>query len=376
MEASFRNRLNVHGASSNNYNATPLSPGGSTISKNDDAKGVATKRELPTNSVGMHPFASPFSSHRVDRTCKSYTSANTSLLDGYGEHDLSTTLSSSIPLPLHVPTMVANGCSTVLGSTISTSSNSSSIGLPTKYPGSASHDRDNSLESIVMEELQDFDDIFGKSCTISGEASSSVKCSKNRCGDNAITNNVSPSRIQTGHQNYDDDDDLYTLSQSPRAVYDSPCQEESLLHRSRNHGDGNACSNIASDDEYDHKNATTCEFLSRIQIEHQKNEEADDLELPSHQSFPTSRAATDRRPSSGSIGYEFSASSPYPSVESLVKSKSTNHSNSSPNHRHQRSSSSSGLLSASSTSSTKSHRRSSNFAMGSSQFLDSVLKDL
>jgi len=47
------------------------------------------------------------------------------------------------------------------GSTSSSSSSRSSIGLPSSYPANGHHHRNNSFECHLLEELQDFDEIFG-----------------------------------------------------------------------------------------------------------------------------------------------------------------------------------------------------------------------
>mmetsp|Transcript_2843 Transcript_2843/g.3359 ORF Transcript_2843/g.3359 Transcript_2843/m.3359 type:complete len:178 (+) Transcript_2843:122-655(+) len=45
------------------------------------------------------------------------------------------------------------------------SSSSSSIGVPSMYPGSQHH-RNNTFESFLLEELEDFDEIFGSSRSV------------------------------------------------------------------------------------------------------------------------------------------------------------------------------------------------------------------
>mmetsp|Transcript_39777 Transcript_39777/g.43060 ORF Transcript_39777/g.43060 Transcript_39777/m.43060 type:complete len:184 (+) Transcript_39777:109-660(+) len=45
------------------------------------------------------------------------------------------------------------------------SSSSSSIGVPSMYPGSH-HQRNNTFESFLLEELEDFDEIFGSSRSV------------------------------------------------------------------------------------------------------------------------------------------------------------------------------------------------------------------
>jgi hypothetical protein len=93
----------------------------------------------------------------------------------------------------------------LVGSTITTGS---SIGLPSHYPGSGLHDRMNSLgSSVLLEELQDFDDIFGQGQNFS---SSNHKESSHNVDNERECN---PSRIQSDYYE-DDDDDLRVLSHS------------------------------------------------------------------------------------------------------------------------------------------------------------------
>jgi len=90
----------------------------------------------------------------------------------------------------------------------------STIGLPSHYPGSV--DR----HSFVLEELQDFDDIFGRS----GELSYSISSSINHDNDkdykgNDIKNDCNGtesarSKIESDFEGYDLDDDLHALSRS------------------------------------------------------------------------------------------------------------------------------------------------------------------
>lgn len=349
------------------YHVAPPSPAGSTFSKNEHVK---ISNRLPSEQLFLVQHQYQPLRH------------NTSFFDG---DNIPTTTSSSanssstIPHPLHVDH--ATGNSMLLGSTICTGS---SIGLPSKYPGSSGHDREHSLESIVLEELQDFDEFFRQDAAISDPYSDSRnKDNKNRSsddeyGDDNVAKEFPPSRIQTEYKKYDDDDDLYMFSQSSIGGGDSRSRE-SYLHRSRNRDINN------SDDEYDDNNATH-EFLSRIQNEHQNYDDGDDLytlsrsqtglrdSQSSQESFCHSRTVSELP----SIGL---STSPYPSGEILEKARTGNAAftaaaadttdNRSTNHHHHKSSSSGAFASL-----AKSHRRSRNFAMGSSEFYDSLLKQL
>lgn len=107
-----------------------------------------------------------------------------------------------------VPQHSANETTMLLGSTITTAS--STIGLPSKYPGSAGHNRINSLESsVLLEELQDFDDIFGQ-----GQHSSSNNSLNQNKDENDHARDYFVSRSQSDYNDDDDDDDLIVLTQS------------------------------------------------------------------------------------------------------------------------------------------------------------------
>lgn len=82
----------------------------------------------------------------------------------------------------------------------------STIGLPSHYPGSTNHHRTSSLDSsVLMEELQDFDDIF--------EQGQALSChhSLAHSGDEDQRESLT-ARIHS--LDYDDDDDLQALSRS------------------------------------------------------------------------------------------------------------------------------------------------------------------
>eukprot|EP00536_Pseudo-nitzschia_multiseries_P014564 jgi/Psemu1/311132/fgenesh1_kg.726_\ len=306
--------------------------------------------------------------------------------------------------PLHVVNHRPTENEMLVGSTIFTVS---SIGLPSKYPGSSGHDREHSLESIVMEELQDFDEIFGQGASASAR---SDKCptspNRNRtrsrnshainhdCGDDHATTESPPPRIQNEDVNYDDgdddddDDDLYALSRSPMQARDSQSRK-SFLYTSRNSGS-------ASSDEYDDDDSTR-EFLARIQNTYQNCDDDDDDDdlciLSRSQALHVPRTSTrpvpvesfhhnhSRNPSElscTSTSLSLSASTLYPPEEILVEnptrteSVTTSSDDETKEGHHHRRSSSSGVP----PSSFKGHRRSRNRALGSSEFFDSILKQL
>jgi hypothetical protein len=121
---------------------------------------------------------------------------------------------SSFVRPQHAPYETRTQ---LLGSTITTSS---TIGLPSHYPGSVGHNRVNSLESSgLLEELQDFDDIFGQVEPFSSKNSLNHDNDNNNDKDNDnIEHNDNGresfhSKIQNNYDD-DDEDDLNVLSRA------------------------------------------------------------------------------------------------------------------------------------------------------------------
>jgi len=119
-------------------------------------------------------------------------------------------------MPQHASAQHETGV--LVGSTITTAS--STIGLPSHYPGSAGHNRVGSLgSSILLEELQDFDDIFGQAHS----SDNSLMYTDNE-NDGSNKNNTRDSLPPRGKSVYDyvddhvddddDDDDLHALSRS------------------------------------------------------------------------------------------------------------------------------------------------------------------
>mmetsp|Transcript_9341 Transcript_9341/g.19856 ORF Transcript_9341/g.19856 Transcript_9341/m.19856 type:complete len:392 (-) Transcript_9341:257-1432(-) len=367
MRAShFGNPLITSAAGSNiHHHMAPHSPAGSTVSKNENDNTL--KHEQLMMVQGQ---CQPLRRRTTSR------GSSSSLNMSYSEEDppsmFSPAFCSSIPHPpLHV---AATENSMLLGST---------IGLPSKYPGNSGHDRNQSLESTVLEELQDFEEYFGRS-SISSEPYSDSKNKNNRncrhsrndvCGDENATKEHPLSTIQNKYQNYDADDDLYTLSRSAIGLGLGDAQSrESFHHRSRNH----ITENNVSDDEYgcDGNNATTHQFLSRIQNEHQSYDGDDDLvtlfrsqtghgDSRSRESFLHSRSVS-KMPSTSSrtsLTTPSLSRNPPPEISENTKRKGNTTSNRSTNHHHHSSS-----PSQISSSTPKGHRRSRNLAMPSSIF--------
>jgi len=163
----------------------PASPVGSTFSKNDIINSKTTKQQqsidhlyLSFEQRGSMEAPSSLAYHRQA------VSPNLS----FSERD-------------------SHNESSLLGSTITTAG--STIGLPSHYPGSANHHRINSLESsVLLEELQDFDDIFEQ-----GQASSSQNSLTHSQDDEPPNERESfIARVQSA--DYDDEDDLQSLSRS------------------------------------------------------------------------------------------------------------------------------------------------------------------
>merc|ERR1712241_1543089 len=101
-----------------------------------------------------------------------------------------------------------NESGVLVGSTITTAA--STIGLPSHYPGSVGHNRVGSLgSSILEEELQDFDDIFGRI-----RSDNSLSYTDNENDDLIDRREALPPRSKRIYNDDDDDDDLNALAGS------------------------------------------------------------------------------------------------------------------------------------------------------------------
>ena len=152
----------------------PLSPG-STFSKTEF---LNPKKTMPSSTTTGHQYT---------------VSPNAS----FSEREAPSTMSrdDSSFVPLHIQ----NETTMLVGSTITTGP---AIGLPSHYPGSAGHNRNNSLESsVLMEELQDFDDIFEQGPQPPDSSDGHVDEKERKSFSASIQ----------GYWN-DDDDDLHMLS--------------------------------------------------------------------------------------------------------------------------------------------------------------------
>lgn len=197
------------------HNKAPTSPG-STFSKNDllNSKTTTSQQQQSIEHVFVeqHQYQHLHQPQVVSKGTISCSfsvfqrhttmSPNTSFTEREPPSTSSCQCDSSFAQPQHAP------CETsiqLLGSTITTPS---MIGLPSHYPGTAGHVRMNSLESsVLLEELQDFDDIFGQ-----GQLASSNN-SLNHENDEHNVNGRESSRSKIQNE-YDDDDDLNALSRS------------------------------------------------------------------------------------------------------------------------------------------------------------------
>lgn len=174
----------------------PASPVGSTFSKNDlinsKTQTIINRQSIEHLYLSLGQTQSQSQSQRGS-TNNMPSSSSSSLAFRSPNRSFSERESSS------------QNESSLLGSTITTAS--STIGLPSHYPGSANHHRINSLESsVLLEELQDFDDIFEQGQASSGH--NSLVAHEN----NENEQETFVSRIRSGE--YDDDDDLQSLSRS------------------------------------------------------------------------------------------------------------------------------------------------------------------
>ena len=180
----FGNPLITAKVGGKNTNKAPASPVGSTFSKNDLINSKSINRQSIEHlylSVGSQGNMLSTPSLAFRHAAPPNTSSSEQ--ENFSQNE-----------------------SPLLGLSITTAS--STIGLPSHYPGSAGHHRINSLESsVLLEELQDFDDIFEQ-----GQASSSHNSSTSDNNDED-ERELFVSRKQS--EDYDDDeDDLQSFSRS------------------------------------------------------------------------------------------------------------------------------------------------------------------
>mmetsp|Transcript_11959 Transcript_11959/g.34270 ORF Transcript_11959/g.34270 Transcript_11959/m.34270 type:complete len:514 (+) Transcript_11959:143-1684(+) len=250
--------------SSISYDKDPPSPTSSTFSKREHVK--VFNREGSDDTL---PFQNHYQTHLHRRQLSNHRMAE-SPSNSFSEDDSSAMHSAMQQRhPLHAaPT--ENGM--LLGSTISTPS---SIGLPSKYPGSSGHFREHSLENMVMEELQDFDEMFGRDSSTNHPSTSAkgIRSIHSSCDDTGSDNSSeeSPSsRIRTEDEKFDDDDDddLYTLSRDPMQARESNSRK-SYFYTAKSAG---STSNADCDDDDD--DGSTHDFLSRM---HENCDDDDDV---------------------------------------------------------------------------------------------------
>lgn len=139
------------------HGKAPTSPS-STISRNDNLGSKLTSRQS-IEKLMMTKHTKHQQQHLVRRpTTSSFSVDHRGSISpnvSFTEREPPFTTSRRDESP-SVPLFVPNERSILMGSTTAPAS---TIGLPSHYPGSAGHYRNNSLES---EELQDFDDMFEK----------------------------------------------------------------------------------------------------------------------------------------------------------------------------------------------------------------------
>ena len=145
----FGNPLITATVGSKTNNKSPPSPVGSTFSTNEFLNSKKTSKE------SLEHLCLSFGSQRSSMPSSSSSSQRQALSPNlsFSERE---TASSQNDHAQH--TWSGETSLKLVGSTITTGP---TIGLPSHYPGSAGHQRVGSLESsVLLEELQDFDDIF------------------------------------------------------------------------------------------------------------------------------------------------------------------------------------------------------------------------
>lgn len=177
------------------HSKAPSSPG-STFSKNDHLKPkIVAEATVSSNLMPQ------LSNSRGNNNQRYTLTPNTSFTER--EH-VSTSSQGDCS---SIPQCATHETGVLVGSTITTAA--STIGLPSHYPGSAGHNRIGSLgSSIFEEELQDFDDIFGR--VRSTDNSLSYTDNEN---DSIDRRESLPPRSERLY-NADDDDDLNAMSRS------------------------------------------------------------------------------------------------------------------------------------------------------------------
>lgn len=217
-------------------NKAPASPAGSTFSKNDNVKTSRSFENLllvqyqqqqlqPRTNFSMNPQQQHHQQQQQEHL-QQQQRILVSQITSFAERELQSNNRPSSSgdcssIPLYVPTG-SNGNSnsnSMLGSSNKRITTTASIGLPSQYPGSSAHNRSMSLESSVLEELQDFDDFFG-----------TTSSSSDSLNDNIIQNNDGGDG--------DGDDDLHTSvfsssrsAQPTKGANDSAVPSVSLLRR-------------------------------------------------------------------------------------------------------------------------------------------------
>lgn len=214
----------------------PLSPVGSTFAKNDNVKIRSRKSFEKLMVPQQHPLlrarngapsCSQFPSPRV------VVSPNTSFSESDPSPSAPHSRESSV-IPAYVPASRDPSLPACTNSI-------SAIGLPSHYPGSAGHFRDNSLENSVFEELQDFDELFGKgvsSLNSSKRAHRSISKYNEEDDSNDTKNRPSASIQNEYDMSKDDKDDLTALSRallqrgdySSERTNDDYCDDEDDAH--------------------------------------------------------------------------------------------------------------------------------------------------
>lgn len=184
----------------------PNSPDRSTFSKNDLQKPNLPQLPHTRGTIAIRTNSSPILNDNQRYTL----SPNPSFTE---REPLSTSSQGDcLYMPQHTQ---QEETGVLVGSTITTAS--STIGLPSHYPGSVGHNRVGSLgSSILMEELQDFDDIFGQTLSHSSDHSLNYTDNENDVSNKDNRRGSLPPRNQASYydDDDDDDDDLNALSRS------------------------------------------------------------------------------------------------------------------------------------------------------------------
>mmetsp|Transcript_18612 Transcript_18612/g.46185 ORF Transcript_18612/g.46185 Transcript_18612/m.46185 type:complete len:297 (-) Transcript_18612:123-1013(-) len=199
----FGNPLITATVGSKSNNKSPPSPVGSTFSTNEFLNSKKTSKESLEHLCLS--FGSPRSSMPSSSSPSQHQALSPNL--SFSEREMT---SSQNDHAQHTRSSVTS--LKLVGSTITTGP---TIGLPSHYPGSAGHQRVGSLESsVLLEELQDFDDIFEHVQASTPRNSPTHHSNSPTHNDTDDENERNEILTRKRQDEYDEEDDLQSFARS------------------------------------------------------------------------------------------------------------------------------------------------------------------